>query len=171
MKRPAQAPGASSACQGTTGVPPRMPGNHKPQTVSGKYQLVTCGQATPCIQVGDPLTTRTLSDPIVLTVLQDTAELSSGTVSLHGTGELLLDDRAFPAKFRGRSFEVQLSGPINAVCGQEYDLSFSYAFDGDGPRTFDLYFERSPLCSGNSGSESCKGRVHSTFGDALPVLE
>ena len=41
----------------------------------------------------------------------------------------------------------------------------------EAPRTFNLNFERSPMCSGNNGSEYCKGNVQGTFGDAAKVLE
>ncbi len=173
---PAGAAGAPSA--GAAGTPPQgacrstrngMPSSPTPQNVSGEYQLVTCGQATRCTQVGEPAMTRTLSDPIRMRVMQDPNHLALGTVTLDGTGELLLDGRAFNAEFTGRSFEVELSGPINAVCNEEYDLSFSYDFDGYGPRTFSLNFERSPTCSGNNGSEYCKGNIVSTFGDAVMV--
>jgi hypothetical protein len=163
--------GAQNACQSMNDAPNGMPSSPAPQNVSGEYQLVTCGQATPCTRTGEPVTTRTLSDRVELSVSQDLDDLSHGTVTLHGTGELLLDGRAFDATFAGRSFKVELNGPINAVCNQEYDLSFSYDFDGYGPRTFNLDFERSPTCGGNNGSEYCKGNVHSTFGDAAIVAE
>ncbi len=163
--------GEPNACQSMNGAPNGMPVSSTPQNVSGKYQLVTCGQATPCTRAGDPVTTRTLSDRVELIVAQNLADLSQGTVMLQGTGELLLDDRAFAAEFTRRSFKVELNGPINAVCNEAYDLSFSYDFDGYGPRTFNLDFERSPTCSGNDGSEYCKGNVHGAFGDAAMVPE
>ena len=152
-------------------APNGVPVDGAPQNVSGEYQLVTCGQATPCTRLGAPVMTQALSDRIGLSVSQNLDDLSHGTVTLHGTGELLLDDRAFDANFTRRSFKVELNGPINAVCNEEYDLSFSYDFDGYGPRTFNLDFERSPTCNGNDGSEYCKGNVHSTFGDAARVSE
>ena len=160
--------GAQNACQST---PNGMPSNPAPQNVSGEYQLVTCGQVTPCTRPGEPVMIQALSDRIGLTVSQNVGDLAHGTVTLHGTGQLLLDDRAFDAKFSGRSFEVELKGPINTVCNEEYDLSFSYDFSGYGARTFNWAFERSPTCSGNNGSEYCKGDVHGTFGDAASVVE
>jgi hypothetical protein len=163
--------GAPSGCQSENAAPNGAPVNPAPQNVSGEYQLVTCGQATQCTMPGAPLMPRALDDRIELSVSQNPDDLSHGTVTLNGTGELLLDGRAFDAKFTGRSFGVALSGPINAVCNQEYDLSFSYDFDGHGPRKLNLDFERSPNCSGNNGSEYCKGNVHGTFGDAASVLE
>jgi hypothetical protein len=162
--------GAPNACQSTS-APNGLPSNPAPQNVSGEYQLVTCGQDTPCTRVGAPAMTQPLSDRIGLSVSQNPDDLSQGTVTLHGTGELLLDDRAFAAKFTGRSFRVELNGPINMVCSQEYDLSLSYDFDGYGPRTFNWDFERSSKCTGNDGSVDCKGNVHGTFGDAVLVKE
>jgi len=163
--------GAPNACQSMNDAPNGAPSNPAPQNVSGEYQLVTCGEDTPCTQVGAPVMTQALSDRIGLSVSQNDGDLAHGTVTLHGTGELLLDDRAFDAVFTGRSFKVELNGPISAVCSQEYDLSFSYDFDGYGPRTFNWDFERSPKCTGNDGSVNCKGNAHGTFGDAVPVPE
>ena len=163
--------GAPTACQSVNNVPSGVPTSTTAQNVSGKYRLVTCGQATPCTQPGNPVTTRMLDDTIELSVSQNPDDLSHGTVTLNGTGELLLDGRAFDAKFTRRSFTAELNGPINAVCSEEYDLRFSYDFDGYGPRTFNLDFERSPTCSGNNGSEYCQGNVHSTFGSAALKLE
>jgi hypothetical protein len=163
--------GAQNACQSMNDPPIGIPINLAPQNVSGDYQLVTCGQATPCTRAGEPVMTRALSDRVELTVSQNLDDLSHGIVTLHGTGELLLDGRPLDAVFTRRSFRVELKGPINTVCSEEYDLSFSYDFDGYGPRTFNLDFERSPTCNGNNGSEYCKGNVQSTFGDAAMVLE
>ncbi|HEY1535726.1 MAG TPA: hypothetical protein VGF76_17015 [Polyangiaceae bacterium] len=163
--------GAPSACQSMNGAPNGVPPDPEAQDVSGEYQLVTCGEDTPCTQLGAPVMTQALSDRIGLSVSQNDDDLIHGTVTLHGTGELLLDDRAFDAEFTGRSFKVELNGPISAVCSQEYNLSFSYDFDGYGPRIFNWDFERSPKCTGNDGSVDCKGNAHGTFGDAMRVPE
>ncbi|HEY3668253.1 MAG TPA: hypothetical protein VGL19_19755 [Polyangiaceae bacterium] len=161
--------GAPNACQGGSAPPKDRPIYPGPQDLTGQYQLATCGQATECTQVGNPAMVRTL-DTVQLSVSQSVTDLSHGTVTLHGTGEILLDDRPFAADFTGRSFKIELRGPISTVCSQEYDLDFSYDFDGYGPRTLNLDFERSPKCSGNNGSEDCRGNVHSTFGDAMRGL-
>jgi len=144
----------------TKNLPARFPA----QNVSGDYEVVACGQEQTCTVAGQAPVTLPLPPMIGLTV-QQAKTLELGTVTLHGTGEPLLDDRPFDALFDGRSFSVELHGPLSATCAQDYSLSFHYDFDAVGPRSLRLDFERLNSCSGNAGP-SCKGRVESELGYA-----
>ncbi len=132
--------------------------------MQGDYELVACGEEQPCAAAGKSLPVRALPGTVRISIEQS-RNLAVGTVTLHGTGEPLLDERAFDATFSGRSLAVSLDGPLSPACAQNYSLSFHYDFDGVGPRSLLLDFERLNTCSGNAGA-SCKGRVRSEFGPA-----
>jgi hypothetical protein len=149
---------------GSTGDPePRLT-----QNLSGTYALATLGSRVPCTVPNAPLVTQSLPGSIQLVVQQDLADLSRGTVVFDGTGEIMLDTRAFNATFSGDSFSVEVHGPLSPTCNQNYSISVAYDFSGDGARLLDLQFESKPECRGNGGSY-CIGSLASTFGDAKPA--
>jgi hypothetical protein len=153
------APPPGTGCGGVT----------DPAYMIGDYDLVACGEEQPCAAAGKSLPARALPKTIRISIDQS-RQLAIGKVTLHGTGEPLLDERAFDATFTGRSFAVEVHGPLSPACAQNYSLSFHYDFDGVGPRSLSLDFERLNTCSGNAGA-SCKGSVRSDFGPAHAVTE
>ena len=140
-----------------------------PTQLGGEWQLITCGEEQRCAAAGKAEPARALPDTIRISI-QQAKSLEVGTVTVHGTGEPLLDERAFDATFTGRSFAVELHGPLSPACAQNFSLSFHYDFDGVGARSLLLEFERLNTCSGNAGA-SCKGSVRSDFGPASAVTE
>jgi len=135
------------------------------QNLSGRYVLPTFGNHTPCTIPGDPLVSRPLPASLQLEVQQDPSDLTSGSVTFNGTGELMLDTRAFEATFSDDTFTVEVHGPLSEACHQNYSISIAYDFSGDGARALDLDFEQLPACTGNDG-HYCEGAMQSTFGDA-----
>jgi hypothetical protein len=108
-----------------------------------------------------------LPSTLSLSIQQDPAQLSRGTVTLYGTGEPLLDAQPFAATFDRQSFAVHLAySNLPAACPEQWQLDFSYDFEGFGPSKLHLFQTRTPDCK-NAPAAYCKGELSADFGEAL----
>jgi hypothetical protein len=154
-------------------VAPRYICGADPSTVqlSGDYDLVTCGSATACALAGPKSSPRPLPSTLSLSIQQDPADLTQGTVTLDGTGEPLLDAVAFPAKFDQQSFAVHAEySNLPAACPEQWQLDFTYDFEGFGPRTLHFFQTQTPDCK-SAPNAYCKGGLDADLGDAQSVHE
>jgi hypothetical protein len=134
--------------------------------LSGDYELVTCGSATACALGGTKSASRPLPSTLSLSIQQDPADLTQGTVTLDGTGEPLLDAVPFPAKFDRQSFTVHAEySNLPATCPEQWRLDFTYDFEGFGPRTLHFFQSQTPDCK-NAPNAYCKGGLDADLGDA-----
>ncbi|HEY5372580.1 MAG TPA: hypothetical protein VIK01_02800 [Polyangiaceae bacterium] len=136
-----------------------------PVQLSGDYDLVTCGSATACSLPGEQQSPRPLPSTLSLSIQQDPADLSRGTVTLGGTGEPLLDAQPLAATFDRQSFAVHLAySNLPAACSEQWQLDLTYDFEGFGPRKLHLVQTRTPDCK-NAPAAYCKGDLSADLGD------
>jgi hypothetical protein len=139
--------------------------------LSGDYDLVTCGSATACALGGAKSSSRPLPSTLSISIQQDAADLTQGTVTLDGTGEPLLDAVPFPAKFDRQSFTAHAEySNLPAACPEQWQLDFTYDFEGFGPRTLHFFQTQTPDCK-NAPNAYCKGGLDADLGDAQSAHE
>jgi hypothetical protein len=156
---PVVAVGGSCALQ--IGEPPPSVPGQPAQNISGYHRIFTCGTEQACSNPGDGAATVPVPSLIVFQIHQS-ERLEVGTVTIVGTGEPLLDNRIFDAEFSGRSFRIEVHGPLSDVCQQNYSMTLFYDFGSLGSGALALDFEHSSKCAGNTGD--CQGFVHTLLG-------
>jgi hypothetical protein len=135
-----------------------------PENLNGHYSITTCGTALACAFSGEKPSERALPARIGLTIAQDAADLSRGTVTLDGTGETTLDGLAFEATFERRSFTVDSSYQnLPEDCSLTWNARLAYDFEGLKVSKLNFFFTKSDDCS---VGVTCKGDVSASFGPA-----
>jgi len=100
-----------------------------PQDISGTYELFATGTRVECLADGTP-DSIAFADLVSLTIEQN-ADLSTGTVTITGTGSPFLDGIPLTAAFERRGFSVvQLPEPT--TCEENVLFLVSFDFEGYG---------------------------------------
>ncbi len=137
-----------------------------PQDLNGTWSVVTCGDLLACTLSKEEPKRQALPGELSLSIEQDPADLSQGSVSLQGTGVALLDGRIFPAKFERSRVRVEAQSPQEpSICLENWTLSLDYDFEGITGRRINFTFAQTPDCEG-APQDYCKGQLNADLGDA-----
>jgi hypothetical protein len=136
------------------------------QDLNGSYAVVTCGHVNACWDGKEPQHSAPLPATLRLSIAQDAADLSHGTVVVDGTGEPVLDGRVFDATFERRKLKVAYEySNLPANCVEQWSLEFEYDFEGLGRRQLLFNQTHTPDCD-EQPSDYCKGQIAADFGTA-----
>jgi hypothetical protein len=139
-----------------------------PQDISGSYFLVTCGQASSsCFKDQAKGASEALPTSLTLSV-QQSADLSRGTILF--TGILLpgLEGVPFEATFERQKVTALVSSSAPSTCTEQSSLDFEYDFEGLGARRLSFNGSSTPDCVGDPNNY-CKVQTTATFGDAARI--
>jgi hypothetical protein len=130
--------------------------SQKPEAISGSYRFRVQGEAQPCVRAGEALQLRKIDETITVELKQDSAEPTRGTLTMHGVGHPLIDDRVLPAEFQRRRVTAhEERSNLPSRCPQQSTLDVSYDFEGAGSRQLQLMEVNTPDC--NQPDDYCKG--------------
>lgn len=163
---------SGSNCYDISGTPmwgqptPRDPkyscaSSNAPQNISGTYSLKFTGKRLPCSGDNSSVGPVPFSGAMTMRVLQD-HDLATGTVTLTGTENALLEGRSLPATFERRRLVVDYGIANNpSRCSFVSRLKLSYDAEGFVPSTLQFDEVDDPDCS--SSSIACKGYLELGF--------
>lgn len=137
--------------------------NLTPQDVSGSHQLRARGVVQACARSGESIAPMSIDELIKLDVMQDSAQPSHATITLHGVGHALLDDRKLNADVVRRQLSVHVSDNQPGNCIKQSQLDLSYDFEGLAERRLFLMQVDTPDCS--QPNDYCKGYVELSLGE------
>jgi hypothetical protein len=133
--------------------------DNAPQDIQGSYQLRVAGTRQPCVVAAAAPTSAaqasTIDATVTMVVVQDPADLTSGSVTFSGTGHPLVDGIPLPARFQRRRFDaaVQTSNLPNA-CPRQTSVTSRYDFENYQPGGIEVVEFGNDVCS------SCKGSMN-----------
>lgn len=128
-----------------------------PVAMSGTYHFTSCGQASPCSTA--PVPAQTVHPAITVDVAQAPADMTQGTVTVHGTGFAIVDGRPLVATFLRKRFRVEeMKDNLPSQCPEQHTLVIEYDFEGIGPRKLSLELFDTPDCAG-APNVNCKGML------------
>ena len=121
-----------------------------------------CGQRIPCAK-------KALAEPLDLdlrfSLVQDSADGSHGTLTLHNTGHPALDGRPLAATIERRRVHVmEHADNLPATCTEQHDLEIVLDFDGYANSFLHFDEVRTPDCAA-APDDYCKGELHLEFGN------
>lgn len=121
----------------------------------GTYAFAAFGQSQACVVSADKGTVNTVQVSVTVTITQDASDLSTGTVTLAGTGHPLVDGVALPARFSRQRFEANvLSSNLPSTCPREHNVAINYDFETDQPGALMVFEYGSDSCA------PCKGYLN-----------
>lgn len=138
--------------------------SHTADSISGLHSFRARGMRMPCTLPSADTMPFMVDQNLTIEIVQDTAQLARGKVTVRGVGDAWLDGRAFDAEFSRRSFKVSIAeNNLPARCPSEHRLELSYDFEGFGPQHLQLDELDSAGCdpqsSSPTASDYCKGHV------------
>jgi hypothetical protein len=129
--------------------------DNSPQDISGTYSFFAQGQWSVCAESAAEQEVLELALEISVEVTQDNADLSTGTVTVQGTGHPLLDGQPIAATFVRQRFEaLEAYDNLPSSCPQEHQIEIRHDFEKVESEGFIDVFE-----FGTEDCVECKGEM------------